>query len=220
MTCLIDWQHTIVQPWLLAAGYPHAFENPDPAPPEKLVVPALPPDYDTFSPEQKADADELHRRRLTFYFYYIFNGHLNKAHLKALRDPLLLPRQHLVDRASRQWSGDLMTLKGALVRMVEYWPLLPDIPADTPCPVQFPGADLEGFAQQEKMWFGLNKLVAHWKDQIGVSDDGWVSNEGYEEALEKIKALKKELLDIAEGDEEDIQFLEKGWPFRDREETS
>lgn len=29
ISCLIDWQHAIVQPQLLAAGYPRVFENPD-----------------------------------------------------------------------------------------------------------------------------------------------------------------------------------------------
>lgn len=41
------------------------------------------------------EADELHRRRLLLRYYHLFNGGLNKAHISALRDPLLYPRQHL-----------------------------------------------------------------------------------------------------------------------------
>jgi len=118
--------------------------------PPDLREPSLPSDYESLTPEEKAQAEELYRRRLLFYYYRIFNGHLNKAHLQTLRDPLLLPRQHLVDRAGRQWSGNLMTLKGALVRMVEYWPHLPDTKG-IECPVQFTEAELNDFSNQEQV---------------------------------------------------------------------
>ena len=202
------------------AGYPRAFENPDREESHHLTEPSLPTDYEMLSAGEKAEADELQRRRLLFYYYRIFNGYLNKSHLEALRDPLLLPRQHLVDRAGRQWNGNLMTLKGALVRMVEYWPHLPDTNG-IPCPVQFTEAELNGFLDQEQLWFSLNNVVNHWRDQVGgVNDDGWISHERYDEALQKIEELKASLRASAEGDEEDIYFLEKGWLFRDREESS
>ncbi|KAL4913316.1 phosphotransferase enzyme family protein [Aspergillus aurantiobrunneus] len=219
VTCIIDWQHTIIEPCILAAGYPPGFENPDAEPPQKLIEPTFPPDYKSMSLEQKAEADELYRRRLTFYYYHIFNGYLNKPHLQALRDPLLLPRQHLVDRAAIKRSGDLMTLKGALVRMTEYWSQLPDT-AGVPCPAQFTDDEMEGLPQQEQLWFNLNKLVTQWHDQIGINPDGWVSNGRYAEAVRKIRELKAGFIDIADGDEEDIYLMEKGWPFRDREEVS
>lgn len=37
-----------------------------------------------------------------------------------------------------------MALKGALVRMIEYWSHLPDING-TPCPVRFTETELDGF---------------------------------------------------------------------------
>lgn len=117
---MIDWQHATVELCLLVAGYPRAFENPDPEQSLYLKDPSLPLEYKTLLAQEKAETDELYRRRLLFYYYRIFNGHLNKPHLEALRDPILLPRQHLVDRAGRQWNGNLMTLKGALARMVKY----------------------------------------------------------------------------------------------------
>lgn len=150
ISCIIDWQHATVEPRLLVSGYPRAFENPDPTEPPNLKGPSLPTDYDTLSAEARAEADEIYRRRLLFHYYRVFNGGLNKPHLIALRDPLLLPRQHLIDRATRQWSGNLMTLKGALIRMVEYWHLLPDTKG-VPCPVQFTSAEVEELAKQEEL---------------------------------------------------------------------
>lgn len=219
ISCIIDWQYTTVEPRLLVAGYPRAFENPDTEQSPRLEEPSLPTDYKTLPPDEKLEAEELYRRRLVFYYYRVYNGHFNKAHLQALRDPLLLPRQFLVDRASRQWSGNLMSLKGALMRMIEYWPHLPDTQG-VPCPVQFREEELDGFAEKEEQWFEVNKVVNYWREQVGVNEDGWVSNERYEEAVERIAELKASLIAIAEGDEEGIQYLEKGWLFRDRDEIN
>jgi hypothetical protein len=218
ISCLIDWQHAIVEPCLLAAGCPRAFENPDIQQPSHLAEPSLPMNYATLSSQEKLEADELHRRRLLFYYYRIFNGHYNKLHLEALRDPILAPRQHLVDRAGRQWNGNLISLKGALTRMVEYWLHLRDTKGRH-CPVQFSSDELDDFHDQEQTWLDLNKVVNQWRDQLGgVSEDGWVSIENYNECIQKVGQLKASLLASAEGDLEDIRLLEKGWPFRDREE--
>lgn len=189
-----------------------AFENLDIEQSLELKEPKLPSDYETLSAEEKSETDELYRRRLIFYYYRIFNGHLNKPHIQALCDPLLRLRQHLVDRAGRQWSGNLMTLKGSLVRMIEYWPYLPDTKGVS-CPVQFTDAEMDGFFEQEQLWFDLNKAVKFWQEQVGVSENGWASNEGYKEAVQRVAELKDSLIAIAEDDEEDIRLLEKGWLF-------
>ncbi|PGH06237.1 hypothetical protein AJ80_08206 [Polytolypa hystricis UAMH7299] len=173
ITSIIDWQHATIEPRLLVAGYPRAFENPEINEPLDLEEPKLPAEYDSLGVEEKAEADELYRRQTLFHYYHIFNGVLNKAHLSALRDPLLHLRKHLVDRASRQWSGNLITLMGAL-----------------------------------------------WRDEIGVNEDGWVSNEGYEDAVRRARQLKNNLTVETEGDEEDIALLNKGWPFQDHEEVN
>ncbi|KAL2829052.1 hypothetical protein BJY01DRAFT_240782 [Aspergillus pseudoustus] len=144
------------------------------------------------------NAKELYRRCLLFHYYRIFNGHLNEPRLETLRDPILFPHQHLVDRAGRQWTGNLLTLKGALIRMAEYWPRLPDT-AGTPCPVQFSDSEGAGFSEQEKLLFALNSAVNPWRDRVGgVSEDGWISHDRYDDAL----------IATAAGDEEDIRLLE------------
>jgi hypothetical protein len=74
----------------LQAGNPKLFETPDPEPPTDLVPPKYPEDHDTMSPENKAQVDELIRHQSLFYLYRVFNGGLNKVHLKALQEPLIL----------------------------------------------------------------------------------------------------------------------------------
>ncbi|KAJ0422250.1 kinase-like domain-containing protein [Aspergillus carlsbadensis] len=187
ISCIIDWQHTVIEPRLLAAGHPLAFESPDPEQPLSLTEPSLPPDMNTLPTEAKLEAEELYRRRLLSHYYYIFNGHPTKPHLEALRDPFPLPRQHL----------------GALIRMEEYWTRRPDT-AGVPCPVQFSDAEMEEFCVQDELLFAMNNAVNQWLDRVGgASEEGWISNDRYEDA----------------GDEEDIRLLEKGWLFRDREES-
>ena len=206
-----------MEPRLLVAGFPRAFENPEIIEPFNLDEPKLPTEYDSLSVDRKAEADELYRRQTLFHYYRIFNGVLNKPHLSDLRDPLLHPRKHLVDRAGRQWSGNLITLMGALVRMTEYWSLLPDTEG-IHCPVKFMPDELETFHKHEEIWFALNAVVNQWRDQIGVNEDGWVTNERYDDAVKRARQLKDNLTVEMEGDEEDIALLNNGWPFRDHEE--
>lgn len=209
----------MIEPRLLAAGYPRAFENPEINESLDLEEPKLPPEYETLSVDEKAEADELYRRQTLFHYYRIFNGVLNKPHLAALRDPLLHPRKHLVDRAGRQWSGNVIPLMGALVRMTKYWSLLPDTEG-IPCPVNFGTDELKTFHKNEEILFALNAVVNQWRDEIGVNEDGWVSNKGYEDAVGRARQLKNNLQMEMEGDEEDIALLNKGWPFRDHEEVN
>ncbi|RFU30175.1 hypothetical protein B7463_g6170, partial [Scytalidium lignicola] len=89
------------------------------------------------------------------------------------------------------------------------------------CPVKFTDAELDGFQEQKQLRFELNSVVNHWRDEIGgISEDGWMSDERYDDVVRKVAELKASLLATAEGDEEDIRLLEKGWLFRDREEIN
>ena len=215
VSCIIDWQHTTILPLLLVAGNPPLFRNPDNEPPKNFEKPSLPEDYDSQGPEKKIQADELHRQRTLFYLYMIFNGKDNKPHLEALRHPMLMLCQHLVDRAGKPWSGNTISLKGALVRIVNNWDqLAPGIP----CPVRFDAIDEEEFMRIEKRWFEASILLEQWRlvlDDLG--QDGWVRNESYDKVVEMNRQLKKEWLDKAEN-EEDLHSVEKYWPFRDHEE--
>lgn len=72
--------------------------------------------------------DELIRRQSLYYMYRVFNGGLDKIYLGVLQ------RQHVVDFAGSQWSGNLISLRGALMRIREFWDHLPsdDIPSLAP----------------------------------------------------------------------------------------
>ncbi|KAJ5575573.1 serine/threonine protein kinase [Penicillium sp. DV-2018c] len=217
VTCIIDWQHTVVTPLLLAAGYPRLFGNPDPEPPTGLDPPKYPEGYDTISPQDKAQVDEFIRRQSLFYLYRVFNGGLNKLHLKALQDPLILSRQHLVDFAGRQWSGNLMTLRGALMRMRDIWLHLPGKDDDLECPIGFSEQEIRELTENEPMWYNLNLLVNHWRDELGgLSEEGWVQAEQYDFAVKRNESLRAEFSQGGSADE--LEKIKRGWPFQDHEE--
>ncbi|CAG8180908.1 unnamed protein product [Penicillium salamii] len=216
ITSIIDWQHTTITPLLLTAGYPRLFENPDPEPPTGLVPPKYPEDYDKMNPQDKAQVDELIRRQSLFYLYRVFNGGLNKVHLKALQEPLILARQNLVESASRQWTGNLMTLRGNLMRMCQIWPHVPRKDENTECPIQFSEQEVKEHIENEPMWYDLNKLVNHWRDELGgLSEEGWVRAEQYDHAVKRNASLKAE---FSGGSADELEKIDRGWPFQDREE--
>lgn len=219
ISCLIDWQHTVIQPQLLAAGYPRAFENPDDELFPDLVEPKLPGDMADLSVEEQAVQRERYHQRLLFFGYRVLNGHLNQHHIAALCDPLLLGRQMLVDRAGRQWESNLVTLKGAVIRTVQFWEHLPDV-EDITCPVQFDQADLDEFAEVEDGWLKMSVVMEQWRKRVSnMTEEGWVRNEDYDMARKQLQDLKEEIRQQCEGDEEDMQAFLTGWPFGDREEV-
>lgn len=112
----------------------------------------------------------------------------NKPHLGALHDPLLHPHQHLVNRAGCPWSGNWITLMGAHIWTTEYWSLLSHT-GGVNCPFRFMPDELKTFHEQEEIWFGLNMVVEYWQDQTGVGENGWVSNERYDNAVERARQL-------------------------------
>lgn len=124
----------------------------------------------------------------------------------------------LVDRAGRQWEGNLITLKGAVTRTAQFWEHLPDV-KDIKCPVQFDQKELDEFAETEDGWLKMSLAVEEWRRRVcNMTEEGWVRNQDYEEARKKLEDLKEEIRQQCEGDEEDIQAFQTGWPFRDREE--
>ncbi|KAF2877225.1 mitochondrial inner membrane protein-domain-containing protein [Massariosphaeria phaeospora] len=159
----------------------------------KLVAPQLSEDIASLPEEEQVEAHELFRRRLLFFGYRVLNSHFNQLHIAALRDPLLLGRQMLVDRAGREWAGNLMTLKGAVIRTSQFWQHLPDV-ADIKCPVQFDQAERGQFADDEDGWLKMSITVEHWRRRIcNMNEEGWVRNEEYEEAKKKLADVKEEI---------------------------
>jgi hypothetical protein len=216
-TCLIDWQHSIIQPQILAAGYPPAFENPDEAIPSDLDEPKLPEELSTLSEHEQSEAKALHRQRSLFHSYRVFTGGLNKPHHAALRDRMRRLLHLLVDLAGREWDGNNVTLRGAIMRTVQHWHLLPDTEGKI-CPVHFDEAEVERFNTVEERWAMMNAVLEEYRRRIcGMNEDGWERNEDFGPAKTELKNLEEEILAMCDGDVDDERAFRTGLPFRDRD---
>ncbi|EEH41093.2 phosphotransferase enzyme family protein [Paracoccidioides lutzii Pb01] len=213
---IIDWQHAVIIPRLLASGHPRLFKSPDGTPPPTPGAPQPPDGYESLDPEAKAQVDELLRRRYLYYFYDVFNRAKNHIHMISCANSLLEPRKQLVDYAGRQWNGSLISLRGALIQMCEWWALLQERSWET-CPITFTAAEVKEQEAHEPIFFDFTGLVNCWREGIGgMSDNGWVRTEVYEQAAMQNRELKERLLENA--DPVEFDKIKRGWPFQDKEE--
>lgn len=168
-------------------------------------------------PDKKAQVDDLIRRQSIFHLYRVFNGGLNKLHLEALQGPLILQRQHLLDFAGRRRTGNIMTLRGALMCMRDLWPHLSGKDPSLECPIEFSEEEAHDQAENEPMWYNLNELVNHWRSELGgLSEEGWIPAEKYDDAVKRNESLKAEFEENGSPDE--LEKVRRGWPFQDHEE--
>lgn len=65
-----------------------------------------------------------------------------------------------------------MTLKGAIVRAIQFWEHLLDV-EDTRCPIQFDQTELDKFAENENDWLLMNKTVDQWQKRVyNMTEEG------------------------------------------------
>lgn len=206
----------MIQPRLLAAGFPPAFDNLDDELDPDLSEPRIADDLATLSLGEQAVVREFHCRRIVFWAYHVFNGHLNQNHIAAIRDPLLRDRQILVDKAGRRWDGNLVTLRGFVMAAAQFWEHLPDVDG-IKCPVEFTETERDEHAKQEEGWSTMNILIEQWRRRCcNMTEEVWVRNEDYEEAKTQFEEFREEFQLQCEGYEEDMHALQTGWPYRDR----
>jgi hypothetical protein len=101
--------------------------------------------------------------------------------------------------------------------MRELWPYLVGNDTSVECPIEFSEVEVSDQAEKEEMWYKLSQLVAHWREELGkISEEGWIPAEKYDAAVKRNKELKAEFADGGSPDE--LQKIERGWPFKDRAE--
>lgn len=111
ISLLIGWQHAVVQPHILAAGYPRVFENPLKNLPRTVKILQLPKDLAALPQDDQVTAHDTHRHRLLSYYYRGFSAIHHRAHFEAFSNSLRRERQLLVDQAGRQWEGSNIVMK-------------------------------------------------------------------------------------------------------------
>lgn len=215
---IIDWQHSTVLPLFLHAGIPAHFQNYGDPVSENLEEPRLPHDLDEMDDDDREKELELYRRRHLHFYYLGATAKNNGSHFQALMDQGGLLRRKLFQHAGEPWEGNNIPLKADLIRMTQHWSeLVPQGIDGSPCPIRFDngeiGETLQGMAKQEE----ADSQIEILRNALGISVDGWVSHEGYQDAVAQAAEMKLQAIEYAESDLE-REMTVKHWPFGDYDE--
>lgn len=103
------------------------------------------------------------------------------------------------------------------MRMRDFWLHFPGKDEISECPIGFSEQEIAEQTENETMWYNLNMLVGHWRDELGgLSEEGWVRTEQYDYAVRRNESLREEFSEDASADE--LEKIKRGWPFQDHEE--
>ncbi|KAI5304049.1 Phosphotransferase enzyme, partial [Ascosphaera atra] len=224
ISCITGWHNTCILPSLLVCGNPKIFCNPDPLPQTNLEEPELSSNYASLPEDEKQAAYTQWRDRLLFFNYAVHTALLCELQSEVMTTPFQPLIYHLTQTAGRPWTGDIVTLKGALMRIAQDWDNIiirrnatkEGLP---PRPFEEDKEDTQELYDMEARWWDCDHLVEDvWRKQIGIDEDGWVEASRYDEAVKVNERLKKEWIehhldhDVSEGKTQGY------WPFDDHEE--
>lgn len=214
---LIDWENTTTLPLFLQARIPEHFQNFGDEDSENFRQPQLPANFDSLSGEEKEAEEEVYRRRQLHFFYLGATSQNNRRHYDALFFDPEARRARLYQRARIPWEGDNISLKAQLIKTVQNWPSVRSKKA-VKCPINYSEDEIKEclalVAKQKE--FDESMQVMH--DRVGVSVDGWVSNDEYEATKQRAHEIKAQFMATAETEAERREF-DKNWHFQDHEEV-
>ncbi|KDQ10628.1 hypothetical protein BOTBODRAFT_163507, partial [Botryobasidium botryosum FD-172 SS1] len=216
---IIDWQHAYIAPFFLLAGICPMFRRADGAVPTSFKIPTLPDNYSQLSADEKEDADELYRQQMTLLAYLFFTHRDVREHWDAFNSLHSFTRQNVVEQAAAPCLGDVSALRAALITIVDDWKEI--APGDGPCPIEFSDEERELHAKRALETEGLSQFVSTLSAIMGIGRDGWVTHEGFDDAVkehERLKELWRASAEESETEEVKNEALQ-WWPFRDAKET-
>jgi hypothetical protein len=133
----------------------------------------------------------------------------------------LLTRK-VFSHAGEPWEGNSVRLRADLMYINQVWQKLVeenghDEGEASVCPVSFTEAEIHStmgvLKEQEETDTQLERI----RSFIGITADGWTSNEEYEAAVQRARYIKQQALEDLDSDEERAMTLQH-WPFADFDE--
>ncbi|ESZ90625.1 phosphotransferase enzyme family protein [Sclerotinia borealis F-4128] len=203
---VIDWQHAAILPLFLQAKVPKHFQNYGDDDSENFRRPKLADDFITMTSSDSEVEMELYRRRQVHYFYLSYTNQINKAHFQAIGKYGLVLRNQLFDTAGRPWEGDITSLQAQLIKTLMNWSEITS--SDDNPPVLYPPVEIKECLDRDAKQKSIDEQMQSLRECIGVNIDGLVVNEEFENAREKAKLIKQELVEGADTEEEKMEFDE------------
>ncbi|KAL5383085.1 hypothetical protein DPSP01_006067 [Paraphaeosphaeria sporulosa] len=148
---------------------------------------------------------------------------LNSTYYDALAYDFSMLRRKLFDHASCPWEGDNVTLKADLIYLMENWSSIaaPELSArgdsKVSCPFSFLEDEVTECKRLHAAQIEVDEQLQACKDVVGISPEGWVPLEQYEETKQRELKLKADALEAAESEEERARLSEY-WIFNDFDE--
>ncbi|OJD22272.1 hypothetical protein ACJ73_06381 [Blastomyces percursus] len=218
ITGIIDWQHTTALPIFLQAKIPKHFQNYGDDNSEDFQPPKLPENFDSLTESEKEEEEDLYRRRQLHYFYLGFTNRNNRLHFRAMRSYDLVVRNRLYEAGGRPWEGDNTSLKAELVHASTYWPgIATSAMKQAVFPANYSEVQVAECLDIDAKQKNADAQMQQLRDFFGVNIDGWVPAELYDQARDKERNIKHQMLEAVETDKERRE-LEENWPFQDHEE--
>ena len=115
-------------------------------------------------------------------------------------------------------------LKADLVLLSQHWTELVSQEATGAqgppplCPLSFDDGDAKQSLENVMKQGETEDQIEILRNVIGIGSDGWVSNEGYEEAKAKAAEMKAQAIEDADDDFE-REMTVRHWPFDDHDEN-
>ncbi|RMY17246.1 hypothetical protein D0867_06172, partial [Hortaea werneckii] len=222
ITSILDWQHTTVLPLCLHAGIPSSLQNYGDPDSEELKKHEFPSNLDELDEEDRLKDIELYRRRHTHFYYVGATITKLNSHYKALSHDRSVFQKKLYQHAVAPWEGNSIPLKADLVMLSRNWSELTKGGIEgeqrtVPCPISFQQQDADETMDKMLEQEDIDKKMGIIRDAIGISTDGWVSLERYDEVVAAAKDMKTQALGYAENEWE-REMIEQHWPFDDFDE--
>ncbi|KAI4652080.1 hypothetical protein J4E93_002277 [Alternaria ventricosa] len=222
ITGFIDWQHSEVLPAFLAADIPAAFANYADEESRSFTEPKLPENLSSMAGNERAEAEELYRRRHIHFWYLGLTQMLNEPHWQACtHDGTFMTRQIFHD-AGAPWEGDNAHLQIGIADVVEKWPVFASAAGDgtvMPCPIVISKQEMQRRADMRKSLHEGNMFREELCEELGISHSGYTSHEGFDFAKEKASKAKECIVDDLKDDPEELERALLTWPFDDYDEN-
>ena len=213
---LIDWQGAKMLPASLHAGYPNLASNDGHGLTQSLKAPTK-PNYDELGEGNKQEAHHRYIQERACHLYTIATAKWNYTHFRALREPFNPIKVNLVRQAGYAWNGNMIPLRTAIIRAVEVWHEMTGGQSST-CPVKFDENALAQYKSEIDEYNTVCDELESLRSLLAVDQQGWISNELFEEARKENRRLREEF--ASEADPDERKEFWAAWPFKDDSDTS
>ena len=188
---ILDWQGMSVAPFFMQSVFAkfvrYTGDDRIVIPPG-LKIPSLPPDFEQYPEDQKADIKQQRRMAILHKHYeakIIYNSPYQLAvheypHMEHLLPPLY--------SASRTWYEGAHHLCQYLNEIQNNWD---EIAPGIPFPCRLDKQDMEQHQREYARLKAYDDVVSRLVKELDLEGDGWVSNERYEEVKGKCDELQR-----------------------------